>query len=144
MSIPLSKSFYNMYKPAMLFGALFALLSVILGAFGAHYLKTILSIELLGSFETAVKYQMYHGLALLFTGLYAGQTSNKVKIPSTLFILGTLLFSGSIYALVALKGTMQIGLGGLGILTPIGGLLLIAAWGILLFQFFQYKARANK
>lgn len=130
-----------MYKPALLSGSLMALLSVILGAFGAHYLKSVLTPELLASFETAVRYQMYHGLGLLFVGLYADHTQNPVGLITALLIIGTTLFSGSIYVLVALKGTMQIGLGGLGILTPIGGLLLIVAWGLLLYQLLQPKRK---
>lgn len=118
------------YKPALIAGTLFAMLSVILGAFGAHALKALVTPELLNSFETGVRYQLYHGLALLFVGLYAKPGARAV---TGCWISGTILFSGSIYLLVALKGTLQIGLGGLGLLTPLGGVLLIAGWAALLF-----------
>ena len=123
-----------MYKPALITGTLFAMLSVILGAFGAHALKAVLTPELLNSFETGVRYQLYHGLALLFAGLYA---KPGVKAVTTCWISGVILFSGSIYLLVALKGTLQIGLGGLGLLTPIGGVLLIAGWASLLYALLR-------
>ena len=123
-----------MYKPALIAGALFAMLSVILGAFGAHALKAVLTPELLNSFETGVRYQLYHGLSLLFAGLYA---KPGVKAVTACWISGVILFSGSIYLLVALKGTLQIGLGGLGLLTPLGGVLLIAGWASLLYSLLR-------
>lgn len=128
-----------MNRPALLLGSFFAMTSVILGAFGAHYLKTIFTPELLSSFETGVKYQMYHSFALLFLGLYAQLSGKKVGTIAGLFTGGILLFSGSIYTLCYLKGTMQIGLGGLGILTPIGGVLLIVAWLLLGMQVLKSK-----
>lgn len=123
-----------MYKPALLAGSIFALLGVIIGAFGAHYLKTIFSPETLISFETGVKYQFYHSFALLFLALYAKENPGSVKIIFGLFTTGILLFSGSIYVLCYLKSTMHIGLGGLGILTPIGGLCFVAAWLLLVLS----------
>lgn len=117
-----------MSKTTILSGIVMTMLSVIFGAFGAHYLKSIFTSELLNSFETGVKYQMYHGIALIVLGIYARWSNSSVKKITALFVLGILLFSGSIYVLCFLKSNMQIGLGGLGILTPLGGLLLIAAW----------------
>jgi uncharacterized membrane protein YgdD (TMEM256/DUF423 family) len=119
-----------MYKPALISGSIFAMLSVVLGAFGAHYLKTIFTPEILSSFETGVKYQMYHSLALLFTGIISMNIHQKAKLITILFITGIVLFSGSIYALCILKSNLQIGLGGLGILTPIGGVFFIMGWGL--------------
>lgn len=121
-----------MYKPALLTGSIFALLSVVIGAFGAHYLKTIFTPETLLSFETGVRYQFYHSIALLFTGIYAKENPLYYKAISSLFSIGIILFSGSIYALCLFKSTMNIGLGGLGILTPVGGLFFIAAWLLLI------------
>lgn len=118
-----------MFKPALNSGIIFAALAVILGAMGAHALKPILSPESMISYETAVKYQIYHSLALLATGLlYAHHPHHFFKKATWLFISGILLFSGSIYLLVYLKTTQEIGLGGLGMLTPIGGVLFIIAW----------------
>jgi uncharacterized membrane protein YgdD (TMEM256/DUF423 family) len=128
-----------MNKSAILLGSIFAMTGVILGAFGAHYLKTIFTPELLTSFETGVRYQMYHAFALLISGILASFFQTKLNAIIWLFSLGILLFSGSIYTLCIIKGTMQIGLGGLGILTPIGGVLLIAAWGLLAYKALTFK-----
>jgi uncharacterized membrane protein YgdD (TMEM256/DUF423 family) len=128
-----------MYKPALISGSIFAMLSVVLGAFGAHYLKTIFTPEILSSFETGVKYQMYHSLALLFTGIISMNIHQKAKLITILFITGIVLFSGSIYALCILKSNLQIGLGGLGILTPIGGLFFIMGWGLLALNIAKSK-----
>ncbi|HQW47325.1 MAG TPA: DUF423 domain-containing protein, partial [Chitinophagaceae bacterium] len=92
------------------------------------------------SFETGVKYQFYHAFALLFMGIYAKTKGRNVKIITMLFAFGILLFSGSIYLLCIMKSTMHIGLGGLGILTPIGGLLMIAAWLMLLISVVRHQA----
>ena len=117
-----------LYRPALLLGTLTAALSVILGAFGAHALKETLTPELLQTFETGVRYQFYHAVALLFIGLLHAYLPVKLLRTSTiLFAIGIALFSGSIYALVALKSG-GVGLGPVGILTPVGGLFLIAGW----------------
>jgi uncharacterized membrane protein YgdD (TMEM256/DUF423 family) len=126
-----------MHKPSLLAGSLLAMLAVIFGAFGAHYLKTIFTPELLSSFETGVKYQMYHSVALLVLGLYAQVSSQSVKVIFGLFLAGIILFSGSIYLLCLLKSNLQIGLGGLGVLTPIGGLLFISAWLVWFIQILK-------
>ena len=104
------------------------MLSVIFGAIGAHALKKILSEEQLKSFETGVKYQMYHALVLLIVGL----TFNEV--PKGLywcFTIGIILFSFSIYGLV-ISSAKNKKLRFLGPITPLGGLLLIIGWGFLL------------
>lgn len=122
-----------MQTSALRLGSLFAALAVILGAFGAHALKKILTPELLQTFETGVKYQFYHSFALLITGILYGSYANKLtKLASTFFTIGIILFSGSIYALVMLKASGQVGLGGLGILTPIGGIFFILGWVMLI------------
>lgn len=102
----------NMFRPSLVAGTLFALLSVIIGAFGAHLLKTIFTPEILQSFETGVRYQFYHGLALLLAGLIAKEHPMYAKTIFLLFTIGIALFSGSIYLLCWFKGTMNIGLGG--------------------------------
>ena len=129
-----------MHKPSLLTGTIFAFLSVIIGAFGAHYLKTIFTTELLISFETGVRYQMYHALALIFTGVLATKwSSKKANILYLLFTAGILLFSGSIYILCLLKANGTIGITGLGMLTPIGGICFLAAW----FYFFILLLRSD-
>jgi len=121
-----------MYKPALIAGALFAALAVIFGAFGAHALKAILPTDQLMVFETGVRYQFYHSFALLITGiLYASFPFKPVRLASSFFITGIVLFSGSLYAMTLLS-TSGTSLGPIGIVTPIGGLFFIAGW-ILLF-----------
>lgn len=123
----------TIYKPALNAAIIFAALCVIIGAMGAHALKGVLSDELLGTYETAVKYQFYHSLALAFTGMvYYAFPSVWVKRATWFFVTGIILFSGSIYLLVYLKQTATLGLGKLGLLTPIGGMFLIAGWILLL------------
>lgn len=121
-----------MYRKALVAGSVFAALAVILGAFGAHALKQVLEPDQLQTFETGVKYQFYHSFALLATGIiYASFPFKQVKLASTFFITGILLFSGSLYAITLLKMNGQVGLGGVGIITPIGGLFFIAGWLLL-------------
>jgi uncharacterized membrane protein YgdD (TMEM256/DUF423 family) len=117
------------HKKSLVLGAVFAMLSVVLGAFGAHALKQILSPKLLQTFEIGVRYQFYHSFALLICGIvYTHYPVRAIRFASNLFTTGIILFSGSIYALVMLKSQGQVGLAGLGILTPIGGLMFILAW----------------
>lgn len=109
------------------------MLAIILGAFGAHALKDILSTERLASFETGVKYQMYHGLAFLIIGLLADRFSFAIKSFFTLAVIGIVLFSGSIY-LLAMQDVLKIKMSFLGPITPLGGGFLIIAWGMLLIK----------
>ncbi|RIV35167.1 DUF423 domain-containing protein [Flagellimonas lutimaris] len=119
---------------AQFMGALFGLLAVIFGAFGAHALKKKLTPELLQSFETGVKYQMYHAIVLLVLGFNLSFDKPLDSAIVNFFIFGTLLFSFSIYALClgAAKGNKP---RFLGPVTPIGGLLLVAGWALLLYSF---------
>ncbi|MEQ5790833.1 DUF423 domain-containing protein [Muricauda sp. NFXS6] len=119
---------------AQLMGALYGLLAVIFGAFGAHALKKKLTPELLQSFETGVKYQMYHAIVLLVLGFNLSFDKPLDAWIVNSFIFGTLLFSFSIYALClgAAKGNKP---RFLGPVTPIGGLLLVAGWALLLYSF---------
>jgi len=110
-------------------GALFAALSVILGAFGAHALAEKLGPDLLQTYETGARYQMYHALALLAAGLvYSHLPGKAIKWASAFFMMGIILFSGSLYLLAMLKMNGQVGLGGFGLITPIGGLCFIIGW----------------
>jgi len=121
-------------KTALVAGIIFAMLGVIIGAFGAHKLKEIITdTQLLNSFETGVRYQMYHALALgLSAVIFAFYPNSSIQYAIYAFIIGIILFSGSIYLLVLLKSTQDIGLGKLGLITPIGGLFFIVGWIMLL------------
>jgi uncharacterized membrane protein YgdD (TMEM256/DUF423 family) len=111
-------------------GALFGMLAIIFGAFGAHALKKILSEDQLKSFETGVKYQMYHAIVLLLLGFnYEFSTSTMYWC----FTLGVLLFSFSIYGLI-LSNAKGKKLRFLGPITPIGGLLFIIGWLLVALQ----------
>jgi uncharacterized membrane protein YgdD (TMEM256/DUF423 family) len=119
--------------------AFFGMTAIILGAFGAHALKKVLTLDQLATFETGVKYQMYHALFLLFLGLNNHLTSKTKKTILILTILGIIFFSGSIY-LLATNSLTSFDFKVIGIITPIGGLLLIVAWSILMIQFLKKKA----
>lgn len=118
--------------------ALMGMTAIILGAFGAHALKKYLSVEQLGSFETGVKYQMYHALFLLFLGLNSFIAEKAKKTIFQLVIFGVIFFSGSIYLLTT-KAISGIDFKFIGVVTPIGGALLIAAWSILFWNIWKRK-----
>src|SRR5512139_2806113 len=113
-----------MTNPLIFLGSLSGGLGVALGAFGAHALKARLSPERLETFETAVRYQLFHALALLAAGMAAGQAPGSAwaNAAGWLFLAGTLLFSGSLYLLVVT------GRRWLGAITPFGGLAFILGW----------------
>jgi len=117
-------------------GALYGLFAVIFGAFGAHALKKSFTKEQLKSFETGVKYQMYHAIVLLFIGYNFAFTAIVENCMGYFFIIGTFLFSFSIYGLCfsASKGKK---IRFLGPITPLGGLLLVLGWSFLLYSFIQ-------
>ena len=115
--------------------ALLAFLAVGLGAFGAHTLNELLTTEKLNSFETGVRYQFYHSLALLIIGLNANKL-NATALIGRLMLIGIVFFSFSIY-LLSLQELIGINLSILGPITPIGGLLLMISWLILIFK--NYK-----
>ncbi|HEY8477334.1 MAG TPA: DUF423 domain-containing protein [Chloroflexota bacterium] len=109
-------------------GAALAFLAVAAGAFGAHGLRGRLSPEDLGTFETGVRYHMYHALALLAVAWVASRTSGAaVAVAGALFVAGIVLFSGSLY-LLSLTGTRW-----LGAITPFGGLAFLLGWLALLW-----------
>lgn len=113
-------------KLFVILGALLGGLSVAAGAFGAHALRAQLAPRMLEVFETAVRYQMYHALALFAAAWMVQQTqAQSAQVAGWAFVVGTVLFSGSLYAMV-LTGTR-----GLGAITPIGGVVLIIGWGAL-------------
>ena len=111
-------------------GAISAFIAVAAGAFGAHALKERLDPSMLQTFETGARYQMYHALGLFVAAFAAGEGDcPPARWAGRLFLLGTVLFSGSLYAL-ALTGIR-----GLGAITPFGGLAFLAGWICLLFAF---------
>jgi uncharacterized membrane protein YgdD (TMEM256/DUF423 family) len=118
--------------------AFMGMTAIILGAFGAHALKKQLSIEQLGSFETGVKYQMYHALFLLFLGMNTFLNEKVKKAVFQLVIFGVFFFSGSIYLLTT-KAITGVDFKFIGILTPIGGAFLIVGWSILLWNIWKSK-----
>ncbi len=107
--------------------AISGFIAVALGAFGAHALKQRLSAEMLAVYETAVQYHFYHTLALLAVAVLMVGGAQGLKLSAVLFLVGTLIFSGSLYAL-ALSGVKI-----LGAVTPIGGLCLLAGWACLTY-----------
>ncbi|MFE3872705.1 DUF423 domain-containing protein [Flavobacterium sp. ZS1P70] len=119
-------------------GAFIGMLAIILGAFGAHALKKVLSIEQLSTFETGVRYQMYQALFLLFIGLMTNLSQKTKKTIYNLVLFGVILFSGSIY-LLATNTLTTFDFKVIGFLTPIGGLLLILAWGLLFWNVTKKK-----
>ncbi|PYN04913.1 MAG: DUF423 domain-containing protein [Candidatus Rokuibacteriota bacterium] len=107
-------------------GCASAFVAVALGAFGAHGLRARLVPDMLMVFEVAVRYQMYHALALLGVGGVAGRLpGGAVAVAGWLFVAGTILFSGSLYAL-SLTGHRW-----LGAITPLGGVAFLAGWAAL-------------
>lgn len=117
-------------------GSLYGLLAVIFGAFGAHALKKKFSENQLKSFEVGVKYQMYHAILLLVLGFNLNLTTSLEKYMIYCFVIGTFLFSFSIYGL-CLSASNGKKLKFLGPITPIGGLFLVIGWGLLFYSFIK-------
>ena len=118
-----------MDKKIILTALVFGFISIVLGAFGAHALKKVLTPELLSSFEVGVRYMMYHALFLLFLSTTTFMEMKQKSIVFYLTLFGTVLFSGSIF-LLSSSGVIGLSFKFLGPITPIGGLLLIASWAI--------------
>ncbi len=115
-------------KVASLLGGL----AVVLGAFGGHYLKRVLSSDALFIFETGVRYQMYHVFALFISAWAIGQFSNSLfSYSAWAFVLGMILFSGSLYILSLYKVPT------IGMVTPIGGICLVIGWMLLFLGFYK-------
>lgn len=121
-----------MNKRIIITAAIFGILAVILGAFGAHVIKAMISNSQMEIWHTAVQYHFYHTLALLFLSTFARFKNNLINIASYCFVFGIICFSGSLY-LMALKDVLSINTKILGPITPFGGLLFIFGWiGLLL------------
>ena len=125
------------YKLLQIWGVLFCGSAVVLGAFGAHLLSDLLSSDALQSFEVGVRYQFFHGLALLYLSL--SQNSKKgITTTALFFVVGTLLFSISIYLLSLSTMYGDTGLPAiLGPVTTMGGVLLILGWVNLLVGYMR-------
>lgn len=122
------------YRHALIIGIILAGLSVVLGAFAAHGLKSILTVKSLNTFEIGVKYQMYHAIALIFVGL-AGYLNKFKQVylarASLAFLLGIMLFSVSLYLLAVTQ------IKWLGIITPIGGVCFLIGWTFFLLSIIK-------
>jgi uncharacterized membrane protein YgdD (TMEM256/DUF423 family) len=119
-------------KSIIITGSLLAGLAVLLGAFGAHGLKEKVSPEDILIFETGVKYHMYHALGLVLIGFLGFHfTKDVIHLPSILFLVGIVIFSGSLYLLV-LSGARW-----LGAITPMGGLAFIIGWLLLAYNLYR-------
>ncbi len=118
--------------------SILGVLGVILGAFGAHALKSKLSLEALQSFETAVRYQFLHVLVLLFVNMFNEFNLKQKNRISFLFIAGIVLFSGSIYTIQLVEVPAK----NIWFVTPLGGVLLIIGWSVMAFEFI--KKLSNK
>lgn len=122
-----------MHKGFLIIASVSAALSVVLGAFGAHALKQIVSPGSVATFETGVRYQFYHTFALFVVAILLQAFPGKwLTAAGWLFIIGIVLFSGSLYLLALLKASNTVGMKGIGIITPFGGLFFIAGWICLL------------
>ena len=117
-----------------------AAFTIALGAFGAHGLKNIVDASALLTFETGIRYQMYHCIAILILGLTPSIPEKIKKTVFWLFIFGIIFFSGSIY-LLALNEVLPFNSAKIGFITPIGGLLLILAWSILFINVLKNKSQ---
>lgn len=133
-----------MRKTFIRLGSLFALLAVVLGAFGAHALEKAVAPEQLETFEIGVRYQFYHAFALVAVGLlmYWRKTS-LLPWAGRLFAIGILLFSGSLY-LLSLRDLLQLDISWVGPITPIGGILFMVGWGLLLISTYQDNQRSYR
>ena len=128
-----------MEKKLVITATILGFLAVLLGAFGAHGLKAILNEKDIISFETGVRYQFYHTFLLLFISLSSLLSQKTKKILFSLILTGVILFSGSIYILAMDEFLFQKTIKPLVFLTPLGGLLLLSAWGILFFSLIKKK-----
>ena len=131
-----------MNRTSVISGIILIVIAIILGAFGAHALKEKLEVTQLNSFEVGVRYQMYHGLALLAVGLGASQFGFSLKLFNRMILIGAIAFSCSIYFL-AIQDLIGTKMSFLGPITPIGGSVLIIAWIILLVKIIRSTSKTS-
>ncbi|NOY48808.1 MAG: DUF423 domain-containing protein [Chlorobi bacterium] len=128
-----------MNKKILIVGSVLGFLAVVLGAFAAHGLENSITKDAIETFQTGVRYQMYHAIVLLFVG---GTTFLSAKTKKWMYyfvVLGVLLFSGSIYGLATNELT-SFDFKTIGFVTPIGGLFLIISWVLMLIDFIKFKS----
>ncbi len=129
-----------MHKGFLKTAAVFGALSVILGAFGAHALKDTISDHAIAIFETGVRYQFFHALALLMVAvLYKELGGILLKWTGGLFITGMIIFSGSLYILTMLTALVSPDYKWIGAITPIGGMCLITGWLTMFIRFMKIR-----
>ena len=128
-----------MKQLVLIVGSVYAFSSIVLGAFGAHAFKKMLSVEKLQSFEVGVRYMMYSALALLILGFLLDFTTGIEKNAARLIMVGTFMFSVSIY-LLAFSEKFNLPTSVLGPITPAGGMLMLIGWAMLIYYFIRlYK-----
>ncbi len=126
-----------MNKTIFLTGAIFGALAVVIGAFGAHGLENLIDSDAIQTFETGVKYQMYHAIFLLVLGSVTQLPEKSKKLIYYFIVVGIFLFSFSIYFL-ATNSLTAFDFKTIGFITPIGGLFLIIGWILLGYRGFKY------
>ncbi len=123
-------------KVWLVWGALLLALAIVLGAFGSHTLQSRLTVDQWSVYQTAVSYHLIHGLGLILIGILGFQVSpGVIQLPATLILVGTLIFSGSLYLLVLTDFKW------LGAITPFGGLAMVAGWLLLAFNVWKHLPR---
>jgi uncharacterized membrane protein YgdD (TMEM256/DUF423 family) len=127
-----------MDKRFLIAGSFFGLITIIIGAFGAHALQSVLDQSQLNTFETGVKYQMYHALLLMFLGLFNVEKSRSKTVIFWLLVIGTVFFSWSIFGL-ATNSLTGFNFKTIAILTPVGGTLLIISWALIFYKALTLK-----
>ena len=127
-------------RKLLLVGTVFALLSILAGAFGSHALKKIFSADEILTYETAVRYQMYHAFAILFTGLLVNESNRRYSsVAGLLFLVGIIFFSGSLNLISFLKSQgIDIPML-LGLITPMGGIMFACGWIMLAASVYKTK-----
>lgn len=127
-----------MHKFFLQIASVMGALAVALGAFGAHALKRVAPEAVINIFETGVRYQFYHVFALTLAGILYRDFTNKWMLwAGNLFIIGIILFSGSLYILTWLKASSKQGLDWVGIITPFGGVAFIGGWVCMLIGLYK-------
>jgi uncharacterized membrane protein YgdD (TMEM256/DUF423 family) len=134
-----------MHRGFLKIAAILAMISVLLGASGAHTLKKFLSKEVLEIFDTAVRYQFYHTIGIFLAAiLYKDFVGKWMKIAGYSFLLGILLFSGSLYLLTYAKDTMNENLYWIGRITPLGGTCFLWGWISILVGVRESERRSQR
>ncbi len=128
-----------MNKLILIAASTLGMLAILLGAFASHGLKGLITMESIQTFETGVRYQMYHAIVLLFIGTTSVFTAKTKQLLYYFIVIGILFFSGSIYGL-ATNELSGFNFKSIGFITPIGGLLLVISWGIMFIKFLKLKS----